>query len=440
MNILKYLFVRGEQKLDTRSRAVRPSAPSPVSADADARKGDIAAAHWLLLWRSASEDDLLATSQALDAGQSLTELHARLLASAECHNLVDAIWYDGDLGRNPRRVETAMQGLGDDTRFLWLTYRVLLGREPDDSGREFYAARLLEGMARASLLQTFVRSDEFRVRFQTMCPQGGYIPRDIQLCELANPAKWSNPDWMALLRSLVVVPADRPSMHRKGYELTQLLFGLERLGLLRDDVRVLSVGAGHEPVLYWLANRVGQVVATDLYDGVWQDAGAREGDAQVLDDPSRYAPLDYRRDRLQFLRMDGTHLEFEAETFDVAYSLSSIEHFGGFDGAQRAMNEMARVLRPGGILVLATEYCLSGPQHHEAFQPAEFHALVRHPQLELVEPLDESVWRRHEYLAVDLRRNRYQTPQMVVTDLGTEFTSVMVFLRKRAPTVETPGQ
>jgi hypothetical protein len=33
----------------------------------------------------------------------------------------------------------------------------------------------------------------------------------------------------------VVQPADQLSMHRKGYEFTQLLFGLTRLGLLRED-------------------------------------------------------------------------------------------------------------------------------------------------------------------------------------------------------------
>ena len=53
------------------------------------------------------------------------------------------------------------------------------------------------------------------------------------------------------------------SMHRKPYEFAQLVFGGRRLGVLRDDSNVLSVGAGHEGVLYWLANRVGRVMATD---------------------------------------------------------------------------------------------------------------------------------------------------------------------------------
>ena len=174
----------------------------------------------------------------------------------------------------------------------------------------------------------------------------------MQLCELANPAKWDNPEWMKLLRSLEVVADHKLSMHRKSYELTQLLFGLTRLGRCREDASIVSVGAGHEPVLYWLANHAGSVTATDLYEGRWQSDGAREGDEGVLARPADYAPFAYRRDRLAFRKMDGRHLTFPDAAFDVAYSLSSIEHFGGTAGAGDALDEMARVVKPGGLVVV----------------------------------------------------------------------------------------
>jgi hypothetical protein len=90
------------------------------------------------------------------------------------------------------------------------------------------------------------------------------------------------------------------------------------------------------------------------------------------------------------------------------------------------------VLKPSGILALATEYVLEGPPHHETFQPREFASLIAQPGLELVQPLDASVYRRYEYTAVDLYRNPYQTPHMVVRFNDTVFTTAMVFLRKRA--------
>jgi hypothetical protein len=81
-------------------------------------------------------------------------------------------------------------------------------------------------------------------------------------------------------------------------------------------------------------------------------------------------------------------------------------------------------------LSLATEYCLSGPPHHEAFQPKQVHAVLDHPSLSLVQPIDERVWDRYAHQPIDLRKNPHQTPNMLVTDLGSVFTSVMVFLRK----------
>jgi SAM-dependent methyltransferase len=128
--------------------------------------------------------------------------------------------------------------------------------------------------------------------------------------------------------------------------------------------------------------------------------------------------------------MDGRRLAFQDGAFDIAYSLSSIEHFGGVPGARAAVEEMARVLRPGGVLVLATEYQLGGPPADEVFTPEQIHALLEHPSLRLVEPIDEAVWRRYEVEPVDLRVNPYQTPHLVVSDRGTIYTSVMIFLEK----------
>jgi SAM-dependent methyltransferase len=257
------------------------------------------------------------------------------------------------------------------------------------------------------------------------------LPADVQLCELANPAKWDNPAWLALLRDIGGLSSARHAMHRKAYEFTQAMYGLGRLGVLGESARVLSVGAGHEPVLYWLANRVGSVVATDLYEGRWGADGEAEGDARVLSRPEEFAPYPYRRDRLTFLRMDGRRLAFRDGAFDAVYSLSSVEHFGGLDAARESVADMARVLRPGGVLALATEWHLSGPSRDEVFEPDEVRQLAGIAGLELVEPLDDRVWCRYAAEPVDLLRNPYQTPHLLVSDRGTVFTSVMLFLRRR---------
>jgi SAM-dependent methyltransferase len=220
-------------------------------------------------------------------------------------------------------------------------------------------------------------------------------------------------------------------MHRKPYEFAQLVYGCRRLGALTSDASIVSIGAGHELVLYWLANHAGRVIATDMYEGVWQEIQGQEGNPAVIERPEDFAPFPYRRDRLTFMKMDGRRLGFRDNTFDIAYSLSSIEHFGGMPGAVATVREMARVLRPGGVLALATEYVLAGPPHEETFQPGEIAELVRQSGLQLAEPIDEQVYRRYAFTAVDLHKTPYQTPHMVVRFGDTVFTTVMMFLRKK---------
>jgi SAM-dependent methyltransferase len=392
---------------------------------------EVRAAYWIALWRGPSNDEEVEAVRALRAGQTPADFALRFIVSAEFRLLYTAVRDGADPNRPPDVLEEGLRTAGDGSTFVNRAYAIVFGRSPDGGGHQHYVTQIEAGVPRREVLKTFLCSEEFGERYRRICPDAGFIPRDVQLCELANPAKWDNPDWIELLTSLREGP-DKEAMHRKVYEFTQLLFGLRRLDALGDHVDVLSVGAGHEPVLYWLANHAGRVIATDMYGGVWQSERAMEGDEGVFADPAQYARFPYRRERLVFLKMDGRRLAFAGETFDVVYSLSSVEHFGGLEGAKGAVAEMVRVLKPGGVLVVSTEYCLSGPPHHEAFQPAQVHALLDHPELELVEPIDEQVWQRYQYVPINLRVSPYQTPHMVVTDLGSVFTTVMAFLRRRS--------
>lgn len=383
----------------------------------------------VLLARVPSPQEREDALSAAAAGTATRDLARRVLSSPEFRLLYGAYKDGSTADRQPAAVERLLAGLGSNEAFVDRCYEYVFDRAPDEAGREHFVNALARGAGRFLLVRDLLASDEFEGRYREICPDAGSLPRDVQLCELANPAKWDNPEWMAFLRALRE-PADRLSMHRKTYEFTQTLFGLDRLGRLRPDARVLSVGAGHEKPLYWLACRVARVVATDLYEGTWQSSFAREGDTAVFERPDAYAPFEYPRDRLVFLKMDGRHLAFPDGTFDIVYSLSSIEHFGGLAGAKASVGEMARVLKRGGVLALATEYCLSGPAHHEAFQPAEVHEIAADSRLRLVEPIDERVYRRYQVQPVDLQRNRYQTPHMAVRDGDTTFTSVMMFFTR----------
>lgn len=384
---------------------------------------------WIVLGRAASPVEARDEARGFTA-DSKRVLLMRLLASPEFLKIRQAWLANREPYGDPAATERGLASVGSPGDFVTRAYEYLLGRPADEGGLAHYADALGRGDSRRQVLRALGTSDEFNRHHQEIAPQSGVLLRDTQLCELANPAKWDNDEWVDILRSLGLSD-DKLSMHRKPYEFAQLIYGCQRLGALRDDSDILSVGAGHELVLYWLANQAKRVVATDMYEGVWQDVQGREGDPDVLLKPEDYAPFPYRQDHLVFMKMDGRQLAFQDHTFDVAYSLSSIEHFGGLEGAAATVREMGRVLKPGGILALATEYVLNGPPHDETFQPEEIAALVNQPGLELVEPIDDRVYRRYAYAPIDLYRNPYQTPHMVVRFNDTVFTTVMVFLRKR---------
>lgn len=345
-------------------------------------------------------------------------LLSRVLSSPE----FDALRRNWQTGRTPASTTSAHEQPGSDEGFVRVAYQCLLGRPADEGGLRHYTSAMAAGETRAGVLRSLALSEEFGRRADG-------VPRDCQLCELANPAKWDNGEWLDILRSLGLAD-DKLSMHRKPYEFAQLIYGCRRLGVLTNDASILSVGAGHELILYWLANHAGHVLATDMYEGLWKEIQGREGNPLVLQRPEDFAPFPYRRDRLTFMKMDGRRLAFRDGTFDLAYSLSSIEHFGGLSAAIAATREMARVVRPGGVLALATEYVLAGPPHEETFQPAEIDTIVKESGLTLVEPIDTRVYGRNSFTAVDLHASPYQTPHMVVRFGDTVFTTVMVFLRK----------
>lgn len=149
--------------------------------------------------------------------------------------------------------------------------------------------------------------------------------------------------------------APRPLVERKQWERAMLAGVLTESGRLAANSAVLGIGAGSEPVVFWLANRAARVVATDIYgEGKFSGLEAAES---MLRNPSAFAPVAYPHERLLVRRMDARTLDFADATFDVVYSLSSIEHFGSAPEIARSASEMGRVLAPGGIAVVVTE-CL----------------------------------------------------------------------------------
>lgn len=151
----------------------------------------------------------------------------------------------------------------------------------------------------------------------------------------------------------------RGGEYRKDWEIAMAIRALTDLGALRHDAEILGVGAGHESTIFFLTNKVKTVFATDLYltPGVWREFA----NASMLTDPGQHWPGPWNPRRLVVQHMDALDLRYEDGSFDGIFSSSSIEHFGSHEAVRRAAAEMCRVLRPGGVLTLSTEFRVEGP-------------------------------------------------------------------------------
>jgi SAM-dependent methyltransferase len=265
------------------------------------------------------------------------------------------------------------------------------------------------------------------------------------LNELTNPEKWNNPEWLQVHLDLASYSVDKHCFspnedlaYRKGWEWTQAIYGLKLLGAIRPEAKALGVGAGHEPLLFYFADRIAEVIGTDLYGNAqWSARGGKEADVAILEDAAKFCPRAFDRSKLRLMVMDGTDLKFDDNSFDFVWSLSSIEHFGSHKAAQRSVCEMGRVTKPGGFVTVATEFILGpkGKDHPEYFTRSNFDQFVLNasPNLIPIQPMNytlppaECLAHPIKVGTDDVHRIRHH---IVLDDGNVQWTSAMVFFKK----------
>ncbi|MCR8494111.1 class I SAM-dependent methyltransferase [Brucella anthropi] len=269
----------------------------------------------------------------------------------------------------------------------------------------------------------------------------------MSLSEVINVSRYEDPTWLQFHEELEGHSTDKHvfihtggEIYRKGWEWTHCIYGLSTLGVITKDARALGVGAGREPVIFWLADHIKEVVATDLYGNeTWsgQDGNyGNEAPRDILEDASKYSPKPIARERIRFENADGTSLQYEDQSFDFCWSLSSIEHFGGHNASCKAVQEMARVTKMGGIVCIATEYLLLDDTPHDEYftkQQIIDYLINATPDLELVDGMS---WELPPlpYLLDQIcfssdgvhRLRRH----VILNDGHHQWTSFMIFMRK----------
>ena len=178
---------------------------------------------------------------------------------------------------------------------------------------------------------------------------------------------------------------------RKLRRSRRVLAQLERWGGRVEGVRVLEVGcgAGVDCLLLALAG-ADRVVGIDLELPLFEATEAGERTRRltraVLDAKGVTDGLaeTHARLPLRLVRMDATRMTFLDASFDFVYSRAALEHISPIE---RALAEMARVVRPGGLLYHTVDpfYWLRGchkegvvdiPWAHARLRAAEYRRFV----------------------------------------------------------------
>ncbi|WP_051362367.1 class I SAM-dependent methyltransferase [Solimonas soli] len=115
----------------------------------------------------------------------------------------------------------------------------------------------------------------------------------------------------------------------------------------RGDEQVLDVGCGHGLMLIGAAQRLtsGRAVGIDIWRA--QDQARNSPQATL-----RNARLESVAGRIEVRSADARRLPFDAASFDVVLSSWTLHNIAERDGRRRAIEEIMRVLRPGGRVVL----------------------------------------------------------------------------------------
>lgn len=125
---------------------------------------------------------------------------------------------------------------------------------------------------------------------------------------------------------------------------------------LRGDERVLDVGCGHGLMLLGAAKKLttGRAVGIDLWQKEDQAGNSREA---TLENAAREGVAQ----RVDLVDGDARQMPFEDKSFDAILSSWALHNIYDAAGRRRALEEIVRVLKPGGRVLItdirhASEY------------------------------------------------------------------------------------
>lgn len=160
-------------------------------------------------------------------------------------------------------------------------------------------------------------------------------------------------------------------LRRHGY----LREAVVRLIVPMDPSRYLELPWARSAIDVSAGDHILDIGSPKLLAVALADAGA-EVTSIDLHEPEviQWRKLTGKRDRLRFEVADARRLPFADETFDHGYSVSVIEHIDTDDGDRVVLAEIARCVRPGGLIALTVPFA---PSAYDEYRPKALYGTQR---------------------------------------------------------------
>jgi len=188
----------------------------------------------------------------------------------------------------------------------------------------------------------------------------------LPLSKLIDADDFDAPDLASYLREIDALESLRSGSSTadrladpKQWQAAMTLRAFDAEGVASAGHLIGGVGAGTEATLFALAQRGAVVFAMDRYleRTAWSDVAP----AGMLIDPHQYSPIDYPHGHVIALHSSALALNVPSNTFDGVFCNGLIEHLGSLANVGTAAKEIGRVLKPGGVATIATEFRIDGP-------------------------------------------------------------------------------
>lgn len=178
--------------------------------------------------------------------------------------------------------------------------------------------------------------------------------------QVCRAAELESPDFRQWL-----APMKEPfKYHRKLWEYCFIAQALAERGKLQPGIRGLGFAVGQEPLAAVFVTLGCEVVGTDLDPaaaatktdaGNWSGTGQHAASLGALN-ARGICPAEAFAARASFRPVDMNDVPDDLTGFDFLWSSCAVEHVGSLDLSKRAVANMMKCLKPGGVAIHTTEF------------------------------------------------------------------------------------